>query len=629
MQPLPDVNNEVWYTYVSSGANNTWEITPQGLTDPEIVVYTGGCPGDPLGVQQICNTSAGTNVLNTNWGISAGTQVWIGVMSNQGTEGGFDLCVSSSPPDPTAGNICSEAIPVCDVGPTYSFDMNNYSTSGAVPDCFGGTVNNDIWIQFTVYQSGDIEWDATPTTAGVELDWALYDITGGCPTAPGGNPANPWTPNTLMCNYNYDSGSSASAGMNSGTACATCPTIGSPNNGPCGEFCGAYSVTAGNTYAIIIDYFAGAAGVLDFQFTGGTTALISPVVDFSINPASPVCATSTTVVITDNSIGNPEWDFGDGTTYSGNNPPDHTYSTPGTYAITAQITDPASGCTSIQTEFVELYGPLTTTPTPTLETCAGDCDGNISLATSGGSGIYTYAWDVGGSTGPTNDNLCAGNYEVTITDATCGPLVQTVTLGTGPTCVNPCFMSQLNVTSTACNNNEFMVYGNVSFTDPPTTGTLVVTANDGTTAYDTIINPPFSAPLNWSISGIPTGGGAFTVVAEFSADPSCTLSLTGTAPNNCDCSAYVGTFTNDLDGTPAANVIQLCFGETFTTSSNGDWIPPGEALAPDIQTATGDPTTSYAPDIGYFVYSVLHRLPPYRVTWRPMITSTMTLALKG
>ena len=56
--PLPNVNNEVWYTYVSNGANNQFDITPQGMTNPEIVIYTGGCAG----ILQTCNAIVGTGV---------------------------------------------------------------------------------------------------------------------------------------------------------------------------------------------------------------------------------------------------------------------------------------------------------------------------------------------------------------------------------------------------------------------------------------------------------------------------------------------------------------------------------------------------------------------------------------
>ena len=87
---LPLVN-EVWYTYVSNGADNQFTIDPQGMTDAEIVIYTGGC-ADFL---ELCLTETGGTTLDVGWGIPAGTQVWIAVASNGGTEGGFELCIES------------------------------------------------------------------------------------------------------------------------------------------------------------------------------------------------------------------------------------------------------------------------------------------------------------------------------------------------------------------------------------------------------------------------------------------------------------------------------------------------------------------------------------------------------
>jgi hypothetical protein len=63
--PLPNVNNEVWYTFVTNGANNVFDVIPQGMTNPEIVIYTGGCGG----TLQTCNTQNGN--INNSLGYSS------------------------------------------------------------------------------------------------------------------------------------------------------------------------------------------------------------------------------------------------------------------------------------------------------------------------------------------------------------------------------------------------------------------------------------------------------------------------------------------------------------------------------------------------------------------------------
>lgn len=698
--PTPDVNNEVWYTFVTNGANNIFDITPQGLSNPEIVIYTAGCGGTLV----TCNNSNGTAILNTAQGLSAGIQVWIGIMSNQGTEGGFELCISSTPPAPTGGNICSTAMQLCDKNANYTIDMSTITPSGAQPPCFGGPVNNDVWFTFTCTQTGSLEFQVTPTGAGanqVELDYAVYDVTtlGGCPTIFGsaGDPA-------FACNYNFagDEITFTGAGDPTGMgpiSCVTCPTNAS-SGVPCEDFCPSANITAGNTYVIIVDYFTGGgAGTMDFQFLPGMTALIAPDASFTASPTIPVCGPSLTAIITDNSFGGtPTWDFGDGSVpFVGNNPPPHLYTIPGTYAITSSITN-ANGCTETHTEFVQLFGPVVPIATPVLETCPGDCDGSISIATTGGSGNYTYLWTPpAGQTTPIVTGLCDGNYSVTVTDAICGNVVLPVTINPAPACAT-CTLSGLTTIATACISatNTYDLSGVITFTLPPAVGTLTITdchggtqvfnapfvsplnynitgiASDGvacnatavfsadaactiTTNYtaqiacvpgcaftnlivnvgscnpnstydisgtltfnnppgagtltitnvcsgtDTIINAPFASPLNWTISGLPTGAGTCDVSAVFSADPACTISL-GLANEYpivipCGCVANVGTFTTGIAGSGTTDY-QLCFGDQFTMTSNGDNVAPAEELIPVIPAPNG-----YNPAIGYLVYS--------------------------
>ncbi len=53
----------------------------------------------------------------------------------------------------------------------------------------------------------------------------------------------------------------------------------------------------------------------------------------------------------------------------------------------------------------------------TLTSCFGTCDGSLAVTPSGGTAPYTYLWSTGDTT-PLLTNICAGFYEVTITDAT-------------------------------------------------------------------------------------------------------------------------------------------------------------------------------------------------------------------
>lgn len=516
--------NEVWYTFVAIGSVNDFTVTPQGMQDAEIIIDIDGC-GTPFAV---CNTATGTNVLNQSWGVAVGTQVWIGIASTSGIEGGFELCIDSYDPPSGNGNTCASAIPLCDDSQTYTVDMTGLTPSGTVMPCSGGSGNQDVFFQFTCTQTGTLEWEAIPTQisgpgSGIELDWVVFDITSGCGSAI-----------DVACNYNFGGEASDPNGMMPGISCVTCPTSGL--GGACGEYCDPITITAGNTYVILIDNYSygttGSNASIDFSFGPTMTAEIAPNVDFTVAPPGVTCASSVTVNITDNSTGIPDWDFGNGNTYTGNNPPNQTYSTPGTYAITATISGP---CPSTQTEFIQLFGPLVVTPTSNDETCGGACDGDISLTVTGGDGIYSYSWSPAVSSGPTATGLCPGSYDITVVDATCGtPVVTTVVIAPGmdiPTAVvvdETCAGDndgQITVTEGANGTPAYTydISGPVSqsngtgvFTNLPP-GNYSVDVTDGVGCIQTInvtINPgPSCCPM--------TNTEAFT-------DPTCALGCNGT-----------------------------------------------------------------------------------------------------
>ncbi|MBD3638136.1 MAG: SprB repeat-containing protein, partial [Crocinitomicaceae bacterium] len=70
---------------------------------------------------------------------------------------------------------------------------------------------------------------------------------------------------------------------------------------------------------------------------------------------------------------------------------------------------------------------------------------------------------------------------------------------TAPTC--PCNMDVFNANIGLCDQatDTYCMTGDVEFTFPPGTGTLNVEVFNGTTTYDTIINPPFNSPQTYSI----------------------------------------------------------------------------------------------------------------------------------
>lgn len=86
----------------------------------------------------------------------------------------------------------------------------------------------------------------------------------------------------------------------------------------------------------------------------------------------------------------------------------------GTYIVTA--TD-SRGCTASSAITINQPTALAITPAKTDVVCNGASTGSINLAIAGGTPGYTYAWSDGAATSQNRTNLAAGNYRVTVTDA--------------------------------------------------------------------------------------------------------------------------------------------------------------------------------------------------------------------
>ncbi len=87
----------------------------------------------------------------------------------------------------------------------------------------------------------------------------------------------------------------------------------------------------------------------------------------------------------------------------------------GIYSVT--VTD-QNGCTeNLSVTLQSSDAPVVTVTSITHVNCYGENNGAASLAVSGGQAPYTWNWQGSPSTGPTASNLAAGNYNVTLTDA--------------------------------------------------------------------------------------------------------------------------------------------------------------------------------------------------------------------
>jgi PKD repeat protein len=150
------------------------------------------------------------------------------------------------------------------------------------------------------------------------------------------------------------------------------------------------------------------------------TAVAKPVASFTTNPTPATGFAPLDVTFTDTSTGATSWrwDFGDGTTFTGQNPPKHTYTTVGTYTVTLTASNPSGRSTATGTVTVK-----STVPAPVASFTWSPTTGTAPLAvrfTDTSTGAPTsWAWtfgDGGTSTqkSPTYTFAKAGTYTVTL-----------------------------------------------------------------------------------------------------------------------------------------------------------------------------------------------------------------------
>ena len=194
----------------------------------------------------------------------------------------------------------------------------------------------------------------------------------------------------------------------------------------------------------------------------------------------------------------------------------------GTYGVT--VTD-ANGCVATCTAIIGQPDQLVVVVDVVDETIVNGCNGSATAIPTGGTGPYTYAWD-NGQTTQTATDLCAGIYEVTVTDAN-GCEVTTSIVINPPSCdldvsvdgtdVNCNGGSDGTVTATpitAQNNTPFTYLWNNGATTQTISGvtagpySVVVTDSIGCTASGSfVVSEPTLMMVSTSVVDEQTFGG--------------------------------------------------------------------------------------------------------------------------
>ncbi|MDP2385660.1 MAG: PKD-like domain-containing protein, partial [Bacteroidota bacterium] len=527
---------EVWYTFVTSGTDNTITVTPTGGTPAQqvgVTVMSTNCAA-PINNCDVSATNGGA--ATTNWTYVVGTQVWVNVGSMVST-GGFQICISSNTPPPNPGGSCATATTLCNKNPfTVATFPNN--SNGLQPSCFPTTFQRPVFYQFTVGTSGTCGWTAAPN-GPAEFDWVMYDITGGCP-----NGASP----TFNCNFNFDFENGSPCGMQAG-APNNCPNDGSLTSGAANEFCPLQNVVAGNTYMIIIDNWTDDNTGFDFSFGGSFT--IAPTAQFTMS-ANTSCAPPLNVTFTNTSTTtvSQTWNFGNGNTSTAVAGPAQTYTASGTYIVSLTGVS-ATGCPDVFTQNITVGVPPTVTVPANTTVCAGvTIPAAVFTSTPAGA---TYTW--------TNTNTAIGlgasgsaNIPAfTATNATGAAITGVVSVT--PT-LNGCVGAPVSYTITV---------------DPtpsiPAVTSQTVCAGVNTTAIN--FNPtPATATVNWTNSDNTIGVGSSGAgdIAAFAGTNGGSTVLTGNfvaTPTENGCTGTPQNFSitvNPIPSIPAVTSQTVCAG---------------------------------------------------------------------
>ncbi len=200
----------------------------------------------------------------------------------------------------------------------------------------------------------------------------------------------------------------------------------------------------------------------------------------------------------------------------------------GTYTVTVTDND---GCTATAETAITEPALIDFTTASTPETCAGN-DGS-AVVSSVGIAIYTYAWS-NGVNGPSNPNIPAGTYTVTVTD------------------IN----TQCSATQTVIVTNDCGCDGSLNYTGNVSNESCVGTCDGSINGNTTGGTPPYSYAWNngmnmESISNVCPGDYSVTVTDANNCTFTASFSIGAAQPINFTTSTTPETCAGD-DGTATA-----------------------------------------------------------------------------
>ncbi len=222
---------------------------------------------------------------------------------------------------------------------------------------------------------------------------------------------------------------------------------------------------------------------------------------------------------------------------------------------TCTMTD-SKGCTATQIDSVLQPLALTINVAGINASCNGGCNGQLICIPAGGTSPYTYSWNSGCTT-PSCNNICAGNYNITVTDASGCTIPGTTVVGQPAAMALTLFPKSAN-----CNLPDGSDSVSVAGGTVPYTYSWTPTPGSATPGYDNLV------PGVYTITVTDSKNCQVHDTSTVHNLPGITVSILASVNDSC---------FNGINGSATAGVVGGAAPYTYS------WVPGGNTTA----TATG------------------------------------------
>lgn len=577
-------------------------------------ITVGGFTATTASTNAICSAANGTASVNVTGGVLPLTYSWATSGGSGATASG--LAAGTYTCTVTDDNGCSQTLPVT-VNPTpggiaaissFTNISCNGANNGTATVTMGGTVTPPFTYAWTPASAG------TSATA-VNLPPGTYTVVvtdvNGCTSSVTQAITQPpaLTVNPTFVNVGCFGGT---------TGAATATPAGGTGPYTYLWMPGAFSSASINslsvgTYTVTVTDTKGCT-------VTGTANITQPTaLSISATPTAANCGLANGSAIVTGAGGFPpySWSWSNGQTGSS-----ATGLLSGTYTVT--ITDLNLCTASIPVTIGSIAGPTASIASFSNVSCFGGNTGNATIGVTAGTPPFTYLWSNGQST-PTANNLIAGIYSVTATDAA-GCVASTNITITQPTILvanavktNPVCFGALNGTATASAVGGTPPYTYL-WTSPGSPTTPVVTGLGAGTYNVTITDANGCVQIvSVTLTNPPTLSTAVTTV-NVTCNSACNGTATATVSSGTAPYTYLW---NNPAAQTTATATGLCAGSYTVTVADANGCPSQgvavitqPALLTNVVSSTGN-LTCFGVCTGFAQVTAGGGTAPYTYSWMP------------